>query len=163
MIDWLHYFNSPAPSLHAKGAKRGLLDDSTEQNSYAKYAKASEPGPFADLHTNIGHEEPQSLEAVLKGLAVELWSDVSGRLFIVADEEDARSLITNGVRRGEIYTGQEALRVIQIGDPATVAEIHEWKRRFDGVISESDSTRKSPASTSEKERRGDSTSRSRRV
>jgi hypothetical protein len=27
-------------------------------------------------------------------------------------------------------------RVIQIGDPATVLEIHEWKRKFNGRVRE---------------------------
>lgn len=83
---------------------------------------------------NLGGAEPQSLEAVLKGLAVELWSDRSGRLFIVAGEEDGNRLMAAGVERGEIYTAAEARRIIQIGDPAIVAEIHDWKRRFDGVV-----------------------------
>ena len=83
---------------------------------------------------NFGHVEPQNLEAVLKGFAVELWSDRSGRLFIVADEEDANRLMADGVGRGEIYTAAEARQVVQISDPGTVAEVHEWKRRFDGVI-----------------------------
>ncbi len=30
-----------------------------------------------------------SLESVLRGLAIELWSDTAGGLFIVADEDDA--------------------------------------------------------------------------
>ena len=34
-----------------------------------------------------GQLEP--LEDVLKGLAIELWSDAAGCLFIVADEDDA--------------------------------------------------------------------------
>jgi hypothetical protein len=80
---------------------------------------------------NFGRVEPQSLEAVLKGLAVELWSNTAGRLFIVADEDDARRL---GEPRGTVYTAAEMRRVVQIGDPATVLEIHEWKRRFDARV-----------------------------
>ena len=76
--------------------------------------------------------ESKTLETFLKGSAVELWSDALGeRFWLVADEEDAAKL---GEPRGTVYTAPEARRVIQIGDPATVAEIHEWKRRFDGVI-----------------------------
>lgn len=33
-----------------------------------------------------------SLEDVLKGRAIELWSDAAGRIFIVANEEDTRLL-----------------------------------------------------------------------
>ena len=78
-------------------------------------------------------QEPEPLEGVLKGLAVELWGDRAGRLFIVADEEDARRL---GEPRGSVYTADELRRVVLIGDPATVLEIHEWKRRFDARLRE---------------------------
>lgn len=75
--------------------------------------------------------QPGPLEDVLKGLAVELWSDAAGCLFIVADEDDARRL---GEPRGTVCTAAEMRRVIQIGDPATVLEIHEWKRKFNGRV-----------------------------
>jgi len=78
-------------------------------------------------------KEPEPLEGVLKGLAIELWSDRAGCLFIVADEEDARRL---GEPRGTVYTADEQRRVVQIGDPAIVLEIHEWKRRFDARLRE---------------------------
>jgi hypothetical protein len=78
-----------------------------------------------------GH--PEHLEDVLKGLAVELWSDAAGCLFIVADEDDAQLL---GKPRGTVYTGAELRRVLRIGDPATVVEIHEWKRAFNGRVRE---------------------------
>jgi hypothetical protein len=74
-----------------------------------------------------------SLEAVLRGRAIELWSDSAGGLFIVADEEDARLL---SEPRGNVYTAAELRRVVQIGDPAIVLEIHEWKRMFDGRVRE---------------------------
>jgi hypothetical protein len=76
-------------------------------------------------------QESGSLESVLKGLAVELWSDAAGRLFIVADEDDARSL---GQPRGAVYTAAEIRPVVQIGDPDIVLEIHEWKRKFNGRL-----------------------------
>jgi hypothetical protein len=76
---------------------------------------------------------PESLEDVLKGLAVELWSDATGGFCIVADEADARRL---GEPRGNVYTASEMRRVIQIGDPAVVLEIHEWKRVFDARVRE---------------------------
>jgi hypothetical protein len=75
--------------------------------------------------------QPESLESVLKGLAVELWSNAAGRVFIVADEDDARRL---GEPRGTVYTASEVRRVIQIGDPDIVQEIHQWKRKFDGRV-----------------------------
>ena len=77
--------------------------------------------------------QPESLEDVLNGLAIELWSDAAGSLFIVADEDDARRL---GEPRGTVYTTAEMRRVVQIGDPATVLEIHEWKRKFNGRVRE---------------------------
>jgi hypothetical protein len=76
-------------------------------------------------------EPVESLEAVLKGRAVELYLAGGDRLFIVADEDDA-GLLTEP--RGNVYTAAEVRRVIQIGDPATVREIHEWKRTFNSVI-----------------------------
>ena len=75
--------------------------------------------------------ESVSLESVLKGLAIELWSDAADRLFIVADEDDARRL---GEPRGSVYTAAEMRRVVQIRDPAIVLEIHEWKRTFNGRL-----------------------------
>ena len=82
--------------------------------------------------TAVVNSRPEdSLEAVLKGLAVELWSDALGeRFWLVADETDAAEL---GEPRGTVYTASEARCVIQIGDPASIAEIHEFKRRF-GVL-----------------------------
>jgi hypothetical protein len=77
--------------------------------------------------------QPEPLEDVLKGLAIELWSDAAGCLFIVADEDDARRL---GVPRGTVYTAAEMRRVVQIEDPAAVLEIHEWKRTFNGRVRE---------------------------
>lgn len=81
--------------------------------------------------------EPEPLEAVLKGRAIELWSTAAGRLFLVSDEADARQAMGRlGARRGEIYTAAEARRIIAVKDPAIVAEIHDWKLRFDGVVRE---------------------------
>ena len=77
--------------------------------------------------------QAESLEGVLKGLAIELWSDAADSLFIVADEDDARRL---GEPRGTVYTAAEMRRVVQIVDPATVLEIREWKRKFNGRVRE---------------------------
>lgn len=77
-------------------------------------------------------EVAKSLEAVLKGQALELWSDALGeRFWLVADEDDAGLL---GEPRGEVYTAAEIRRVVQIADPAIVREIHEWKRTFNGRV-----------------------------
>lgn len=84
--------------------------------------------------------QPGAFRDVLKGFAIELWGDAVGRLFIVADEDDARRLRKP---RGSLYTPAEERRVVQIGDPAIVLEIHEWKleihewkRTFDGRVRE---------------------------
>ena len=75
------------------------------------------------------------LESLLKDRAIELWSDSAGRLFLVADEADARQAMERlGARRGEIYTAAEARRIVAVKDPEVVAEIHDWKQRFDGVV-----------------------------
>jgi len=80
----------------------------------------------------VAENQTGPLEDVLRGLAIELWCDRSGeRFWLVADEADAAKLAEP---RGTVYTAAEARRVVQIGDPATVAEIHAWKRQFDGVI-----------------------------
>lgn len=77
--------------------------------------------------------QSEALEDVLKGLAIELWSDAAGRLFIVADEDDAQRLREP---RGNVFTAAEMRRVVEIGDPAIVLEIHEWKRAFNGRVRE---------------------------
>jgi hypothetical protein len=119
MIDWRSYFcNAPNQNVYAKGAK-GV-------------AAGAERVPFADLHTNFGREELSSLEDVLRGRAIELWSDALGdRFWLVADEHGVTKL---GEPRGNVYTAAEARRVVQVGDPAIVREIHEWKQRFDGRV-----------------------------
>ena len=78
--------------------------------------------------------------STLTGQVVELWSTIAGRLFLVADEEDANGAMEYfGARRGEIYTAAEVQRIVVVNDPAVVAEIHEWKRRFNGTIRHCDS------------------------
>jgi hypothetical protein len=79
----------------------------------------------------------EPLESLLKDRVIELWSDSEGRLFLVADQADARRAMERlGARRGEIYTAAEARRIIAVNDPAIVTEIHNWKRQFDGVVRE---------------------------
>lgn len=79
--------------------------------------------------------EPEPVGAVLKGRVIELWSDSAGRLFLVADEADARRAMERfEACRGEVYTAAELRRIVAVNDPGVVAEIHEWKRRFDGVV-----------------------------
>jgi hypothetical protein len=77
-------------------------------------------------------DSAKPLEHVLKGKAVELWSDILGeRFWLVADEDDAMLL---GEPRGSIYTAAEARLVVHITDPSIVAEVHRWKRGFNGTV-----------------------------
>jgi len=90
--------------------------------------------------TDARERQPERLETVLKGHAVELWSTSAGRLFLVADEEDARlAMEREGALRGEVYTASEVRRIIAVRDPKVAAEIHQWKRAFDGVVRENES------------------------
>jgi len=99
--------------------------------------KAHKPEVLDCLSAATIPSRAEPMESVLKGSLIELWSDAAGNLFLVADEADARLAIERlGARRGEIYTTAEARRIIAVRDPDVVAEIHDWKRRFDGVIRE---------------------------
>jgi hypothetical protein len=92
---------------------------------------------LAILSGAADHQKTEPLELVLKGQAIELWSTMAGRLFLVADQEDALLAMERyGVRLGEIYTAMEARCIVTVGDPEAVAEIHDWKRQFDGVVRE---------------------------
>ena len=121
MIDWRSYFrNTPDQNVYAKDAKAATL--------------GGELVAFADLHTNIGREQLPSLEDVLRGRVIELWSDALGeRFWLVADEADAAKV---GEPRGAVYTAAEARLIIAVNDASVVAEIHRWKRRFDGMVRE---------------------------
>jgi hypothetical protein len=79
----------------------------------------------------------ETLESIWKDRVIELWSTSSGTFFLVTNEADARrAMKCFGGRRGQIYTATEARRIIAVKDPSVVAEIHDWKQRFDGVIRE---------------------------
>jgi hypothetical protein len=87
------------------------------------------------LRNEPARTEP--IESVLKGRAIELWSTASGRLFLVADEDDAHLAMERlGIPRGELYTAAEVRQIAVVKDPAVVAEVHDWKQRFDGVVRE---------------------------
>ena len=67
-----------------------------------------------------------SLEGTLKGTAVCLALDSTGeRLWIVADEEDARRL---GEPRGETFTAEEVRIIARIDDPHIVEDIRQFKK-----------------------------------
>jgi hypothetical protein len=134
--------NAIRQGSHAKGAKAPSATDDPDLLHLlhtffpeSKNEGASNEGSGGVTAERAPHrrEVAEPLEAVLKGRAVELWSDRAGCLFIVADEEDARRLWEP---RGTVYTADELRRVVQIGDPAIVVEIHEWKSRFDARLRE---------------------------
>ena len=125
---------------YAKGAKASPVTDDEGllhllHTNYPVAQGGNSPGERpAQVRTGREFEqpkEPEPLEDVLKGRAIELWSDAAGRLFIVADEDDTRRL---GEPRGTVYTAAEMRRVVHIGDPAIVLEIHEWKRKVNGCL-----------------------------
>jgi len=104
---------------------------------YPKSQKAVTPDDDTDRVT-LGRpldrpNEREPLEDVLKGSAIELWSDAAGGLFIVADEEDACRL---SEPRGTVYTAAELRRVVHISDRPIVQEVHQWKRAFNGRVRE---------------------------
>src|ERR1700680_244299 len=94
----------------AKDAKApSVLDDSDLPHLLHTYFPKSPEEDSPDERVTIDRaldqpQEPEPLEGVLKGLAIELWSDRAGCLFIVADEKDARR---QGEPRGTVYTADE--------------------------------------------------------
>ncbi len=129
--------------------KAHILADSTESEP----TKPSEPGfvgfegatsgPLSKIQSEEGAtlysprankipEHLESLEAVLKGAAVDLWSD-GERFWLVADEEDATRLCE---RRGSVYTAAEARHLVTVADASIVREIHKWKRTTNAIIRE---------------------------
>ena len=110
---------------------------------------------FAPMKADAASAE--SLESVLKNRAIELWSDALGeRFWLVADEADAHLVMKcYGARRGETYSASEAQRIVAVKDPAAVKEIHAWKRRFDGVVTDASITRAERFTKSEPVARAD--------
>jgi hypothetical protein len=126
------------PTDYLEIARRYLREHRDENQPKVMIAASTEEQADSDLPRQRRPQAAAGSESTLKGRAVELWSTAAGRLFLVADEEDARLTMERfGVRRGEIYTSPEVRRIIEVNDPTTVGEIHEWKRRFDGVVQDS--------------------------
>jgi hypothetical protein len=116
----MNYLEMARRALSAHEHAMQSVNDINDQNDI------SPPVPFS---CELGHEP---LEAVLKGRAIELWSDTLGeRFWLVADDEDASLL---GEPRGTVYTAAEARRVVEIADPAVVAEVYRWKRQFNATV-----------------------------
>ena len=72
---------------------------------------------------------PEKLPSIVKGQAVCLYSDLVGEnLWIAADEDDAQILVSQGERRGQIYTPEEARLIFRIADAEIVKQVHAFKR-----------------------------------
>lgn len=105
--------------------------------NYLEIAKRALREYYAQYDINDQNDQsPRSLEAVLQGEAIELWSDRSGRLFLVSDKEDAQRLMASDktVQLGETYTAAEARRLVSIGDPAIVQEVAAFKLAMGGTV-----------------------------
>ncbi len=69
--------------------------------------------------------------------AIELWHDGMGRLWIVADEEDAAAIMTRkGVGRGAIWTGPEIECIARVVDPTLRGAIAHFKKTLNGRATE---------------------------
>ncbi len=117
-LDWQPNGRISADSLGSEPTKPGFVG----------FVGATSAG------SRIIHPAPdcqQSLEQILKGHAVCLYSDLVGEnLWIVADEVDAERLIEQGERRGAIYTRTESRLVTRIDHPEIVKQVHAFKREF---------------------------------
>jgi hypothetical protein len=96
--------------------------------------------PEASLRGSARPEKPSEPAAAalsLKGHAVELWCDhAGGRVFVVADEEDAQETIQRfGAQRGEIWIPCEIELVARIEDQTIRDEVAGFKRQMDGRLS----------------------------
>jgi len=74
------------------------------------------------------------LDTAIKGLAIELWSDMLGeRFWLVADEADAALLAEP---RGIVYSASEARMLIRVTDPSIALEVIRYKAQFDGIVAD---------------------------
>ena len=94
-------------------ARRALESPAVSESHPFPGGAAKEAVNSSQAHP-ITAQEAGSLESVLKGRVIELWSTRAGRLFIVADDEDAALLAE---RRGIVYTAAEVRRIVRIDDP----------------------------------------------
>jgi hypothetical protein len=93
----------------------------------------------ADFVEKLPEPDVAEIALSLKGHAVELWCDhAGGRVFIVADEEDAQEAITRfSTRRGEVWTPPEIDEIeliARIEDQVIRDALAEFKRELDGVL-----------------------------
>ena len=82
---------------------------------------------------------PEKLPPIVKGQAVCLYSDlVEEHIWIVADDEDAKTLVSQGERRGQIYTPEEVKLIIRIGDPEIAKQAHAFKSELNARMRDDD-------------------------
>ena len=82
---------------------------------------------------------PEKLPPIFKGQAVCLYSDQVGEnLWIVADEEDAQTLVAQGERRGQVYTPEEVRLIIRITDAEIVKQVHAFKSELNARMRDDD-------------------------
>jgi hypothetical protein len=82
---------------------------------------------------------PEKLPPIVKGQAVCLYSDLVGEnLWIAADEDDAQILVSQGERRGQIYTPKEVRLIIRSGDPEIVKQAHAFKSKLNARMRDDD-------------------------
>ena len=68
-----------------------------------------------------------------------LYSDLVGEnLWIAADEDDAQILVSQGERRGQIYTPEEVRLIIRIADAGIVKQIHAFKSELNARMRDDD-------------------------
>lgn len=98
-------------------------------------------------------DTPALAEHNLKGAAVLMVCEALGdvRLWIVADSEDAATLRRSGVEPGDVILERtEERELVRVGDPETICELLELKRRIPGRIRGGDTPR--PIETEEPNR-----------
>jgi hypothetical protein len=97
---------------------------------------AAGPAPYSRVSQNAQNKAPDAPAPSLKGQAVELWCDqAGGRVFIVADEQDAQEVLRRlGARRGQVWTPGEIELVASIEDQAVREEVAGLKRTLNGVF-----------------------------
>src|SRR5262249_39128865 len=136
---------SPEIGVPGLGSKpQGQIFSNSPEMAPPKTSKipGSEPNPIFDVFDGSSPGKSPEIEAgpdtTLKGRAVELWCDrTGGRVFIVADEEDAQEAMRRfSARRGEVWTPGEIELVSRIEDPAIRNEIAAFKCKLDGALSQ---------------------------
>ena len=81
----------------------------------------------------------KKLPAIFKGQAVCLYSYLVGEnLWIAGDEDDAQILVSQGERRGQIYTPEEVRLIIRIADAEIVKHVHAFKNELNGRMRDDD-------------------------